>query len=164
MRILEIITIDSPKAAILRRRAKAVRTISPRIQQLIDAMVETMRAYHGLGLAAPQVGEGVRVIVVEVGDRLLALVDPEIVAAEGEEVGEEGCLSIPGIVAEVKRATKVRVRALNRRGKRVTVDAVGLLARVLQHEIDHLDGILITDRVEDPSKIRVIAEPVQALS
>jgi len=99
-----------------------------------------------------------------VGDRLLALVNPEIVAAEGEEVGEEGCLSIPGILAEVRRAARVRVRALNRRGKRVTVDAEGLLARVLQHEIDHLDGILITDRVDDPSKIRAITEKVQALS
>jgi peptide deformylase len=164
MKILDIITVDSPRAAILRRKAKAVRSVTPRIQQLIDAMVETMRANHGLGLAAPQVGEGVRVIVAEVGDRLLALVNPEIVAAEGEEVGEEGCLSIPGILAEVRRAARVRVRALNRRGKRVTVDAEGLLARVLQHEIDHLDGILITDRVDDPSKIRAITEKVQALS
>jgi len=164
MKILDIITVDSPKAAILRRKAKAVRSVTPRIQQLIDAMVETMRANHGLGLAAPQVGEGVRVIVAEVGDRLLALVNPEIVAAEGEEVGEEGCLSIPGILAEVRRAFRVRVRALNRRGRRVTVDAEGLLARVLQHEIDHLDGILITDRVDDPSKIRTITEKVEALS
>lgn len=164
MKILDIITVDSPKATILRRKAKAVRSVTPRIQQLIDAMVETMRANHGLGLAAPQVGEGVRVIVAEVGDRLLALVNPEVVAAEGEEVGEEGCLSIPGILAEVRRAARVRVRALNRRGKRVTVDADGLLARVLQHEIDHLDGILITDRVDDPSKIRTITEKVQFLS
>lgn len=156
--VLEIVTVDSPRAAILRRRARPVGKVTPEVQRLIEAMIATMRAAGGVGLAAPQVGDSRRVLVAEVEDRLVALVDPEVLSAEGEEVAVEGCLSIPGVVAPVRRALHVVVRGKNRRGRGVTIHADGYLARVLQHEIDHLDGILFLDRVEDPSTITRVGE------
>jgi len=161
--VREIVTVDGPRAAILRRRAKAAGKVTPAIQRLIEDMVATMRANNGLGLAAPQVGEGRRVIVAEVEERLVILVDPVLVMAEGEEVAPEACLSIPGVTAPVRRAARVTVAGKNRRGRGINVHASGLLARVLQHEIDHLDGILFLDRVEDPSTIEhITAERVAA--
>jgi peptide deformylase len=151
--ILEVVTVDSPRAGVLRRRAKPVGKVTPAIQRLIDAMVATMEAANGLGLAAPQVGEGKRVLVAEVEERLVMLVDPVVSQAEGEEVAQEACLSVPGVLAPVRRAVRVTVKGKNRKGRGITVRAEGLLARVLQHEIDHLDGILFLDRVEDPSTI-----------
>ena len=153
-RALEIVTVDSPRAAILRRRAQPVRAITRETRTLIEQMFETLRHAHGVGLAAPQVGVGRRVIVIEAAARRLALVDPEVLKQDGEAVGTEACLSIPGLLGEVPRATRVVVRARNRRNRYITVDAQGLLARVLQHEIDHLDGILFTDRVRDPKTLR----------
>lgn len=161
--ILRIVTVDSPQAAILRRRAKPAGRVSRQVQQLIDDMLATMKAAHGLGLAAPQVGEGLRVVVAQVEDRTVALVDPEIVEAEGEEIASEACLSIPGVVGDVPRATAIRVRGRTRRGRRVTVAAEGLLARVLQHEIDHLDGVLFVDRVRDPDTIRYVRPSASSL-
>jgi peptide deformylase len=154
----EIVTVDSARAGVLRRRARAVGKVTPEVAALIDRLLATMRAVNGLGLAAPQVGESRRVFVAEVEDRVVALVDPVIASREGQEVATEACLSIPGVVAPVSRATRVTVKGKNRRGRGVTVEAEGLLARVLQHEIDHLDGILFLDRVEDPSTIQRIAE------
>ncbi len=162
--VREIVTVDGPRAAVLRRRAKAVGKVTPPVQRLIEDMVTTMRANNGLGLAAPQVGEGRRVLVAEVEERLVTLVDPEIAKASGEEVAPEACLSIPGVAGPVRRATKVMVTGKNRRGRGVRVHAEGLLARVLQHEIDHLDGILFLDRVEDPATIERLgaeAEPTE---
>lgn len=155
-RPLEIVSVDSPRAGILRRRARPVGKVTLPVQHLIDAMIETLREVRGLGLAAPQVGEGKRILVAEVEERLVVLVDPEIVRASGEEVDTEACLSIPGVVAPVRRAQRVTVKGKNRRGRGVTVQGEGLLARVLQHEIDHLDGILFLDRVEDPATIERI--------
>jgi len=106
-----------------------------------------MLAAPGVGLAAPQVGVGLRVIVVKVDANLYTLVNPEVVKASGEQVGLEGCLSIPGYVGEVKRALRVVVRGLNRHGKTVRIKAEELLARAFQHEIDHCDGILFIDRL-----------------
>ena len=160
--LLEIVTVDSRRAAILRRRAKPVGRVTLAVQRLIDAMVATMRAASGLGLAAPQVGEGKRILVAEVEERLVVLVDPQLVQADGEEVASEACLSIPGVVAPVRRAVRVRVKGKNRKGRGVTVRAEGLLARVLQHEIDHLNGILFLDRVEDLSTIERVGEPATA--
>ncbi len=151
---LEIITVDGPRGAILHRRAQPVRVVTRDVQTLIERMFATMREARGLGLAAPQVGTSRRVIVVEIEHRQLALIDPEIKRQDGEDVGTEACLSIPGLLGDVPRAHHVVVRARNRRNRRITVDAAGLLARVLQHEIDHLDGILFTDRVRDPKTIR----------
>ncbi|MBI4278157.1 MAG: peptide deformylase [Armatimonadetes bacterium] len=162
---LEIITVDHPKAAVLRRRAYAVRTITPKVRDLVARMIETMREHHGLGLAAPQVGESLRLFVAEVEGRLVVLIDPEVLRQEGEEEGTEGCLSIPGVLVDgLPRAARVRLRGKNRRGRRVTIDAEGLLARVLQHEIDHLDGILVTDRVQDPERIRHVDAPPEEVA
>jgi peptide deformylase len=135
--------------------------VTDQVRALIDQMVQTMRAAGGIGLAAPQVGVSLRVIVAEVDQRLVALVDPVIVRAEGSDVGVEGCLSIPGVVAAVPRAARVVVRGKNRRGRGVTLQADGLLSRVLQHEIDHLDGILFLDRVVDRSTIRRVAQTAE---
>jgi peptide deformylase len=153
-RDLEIITVDSPRAGILRRRAQPVRAMTRETRTLIEQMFETLRHARGVGLAAPQVGVGRRVIVIEVADRRLALVDPEVLKQEGEVIGTEACLSIPGLLGDVPRAAHVVVRARNRRNRFITVDAHGLLARVMQHEVDHLDGILFTDRVRDPKTLR----------
>ncbi len=155
---LEIVTVDGPRAGILRRRAQPVRAVTRDVRTLIEQMFETLRGARGVGLAAPQVGVGRRVIVIEVQDRRLALVDPEVLKQEGETVGTEACLSIPGLLGDVPRAAHVVVRARNRRNRYITVDAVGLLARVLQHEIDHLDGVLFTDRVRDPKTLRQAGE------
>jgi len=162
---LDIVTVDSPRAGILRRRARAVGKVTLPVQHLIDAMVETLHAVRGLGLAAPQVGEGKRILVAEVDARQVILVDPVIGRAAGEDVDTEACLSVPGVVAPVRRALRVTIRGKNRRGRGITVHAEGLLARVLQHEIDHLDGILFLDRVEDPATIeRIRPEETQEVS
>jgi peptide deformylase len=151
---LDIITVDSPRAAILRKKAQPVRAMSRETRLLIEQMFETLHSARGIGLAAPQVGVGRRVIVIEVPDRRLALVDPEVLKQDGEALATEACLSIPGLLGDVPRATHVIVRARNRRNRFITVDAQGLLARVLQHEIDHLDGILFPDRVRDAQTLR----------
>ncbi|MDQ7843244.1 MAG: peptide deformylase [Armatimonadota bacterium] len=156
MEPVEIVTVDSPRAAVLRRRARPVGKVTPEVRALIDAMIETMRRANGVGLAAPQVGVSQRLFVAEVEERLHVVIDPQIVRMEGEEVGTEGCLSIPGIIADVPRARRVVVRGKNRRGRGITLEAEGLLARVIQHEVDHLDGVLFLDRVVDRSTIREV--------
>ena len=110
-------------------------------------MTETMYASRGVGLAAVQIGILKRVIVVNVGEELVALVNPEILENEGESQMEEGCLCLPGVLIDVKRSEKVKVKGLNEKGEEVVVDAEGLLARAFQHEVDHLNGILIIDKV-----------------
>jgi peptide deformylase len=153
---MEIVTVDSPRASILHRRAKPVGKITDGLKRLIEEMIVTMREASGVGLAAPQVGVDKRVFVAEVKQRIHVFIDPVVVKKEGEEVVDvEGCLSIPGTVAELPRAYLVEVKAKNRKGRGVKLRAEGLLARVIQHEIDHLDGILITDRAE-PSAIHTI--------
>jgi len=155
---MEIITVDSPKASVLRRRAQPVRVVTREVQALIDQMFETMRDAHGLGLAAPQVGISRRLFVARLEDRQIVLVDPEVLHQEGEEMATEACLSIPGLLGDVPRAQRVTVRGRNRRNRFVTIEATGLLARILLHEIDHLDGILFTDRVRDPKTLRRVEE------
>ncbi len=152
--VREIVVVEDPR---LRTKCPRVPRIDDSTRKLIDDMVDTMRDAPGIGLAAPQVGVLLRVIVCEVDDHLHALVNPEIVRAEGEQVGDEGCLSIPGYVGEVKRFDRVVVKAKNRAGKDVRVRAEGLLARCLQHEIDHIDGILFTDRLTSPDTLRKVA-------
>ena len=147
---LEIVTLPNP---ILLSRALTVDWINSRIRRLTHDMLETMCAVSGSGLAAPQVGIQKRVIVVEEGEDPFVLVNPTIVAAEGEQVGLEGCLSVPNLVGEVRRAEWVMVKGLDPRGWPVSLEGEGLLARVLQHEIDHLDGILFIARVEDPTRL-----------
>lgn len=158
---VEIVTVDSPKAGLLRRKAKPVGRVTKEIRELIDGMTAAMHEARGVGLAAPQVGVGKRVIIAEVEERLHVVVDPRIVKAQGEALGIEGCLSIPGVVAEVPRSARVVVKGKNRRGRGITITAEGLLARVLQHEVDHLDGILFLDRVVDKATIREVAESAE---
>jgi peptide deformylase len=152
MSLREIVTVPAP---VLRKKARKVTGFDGDLQTLIDDMVETMRQAPGVGLAAPQVNVPLRVIVVEYGDeedetvpqKLYALVNPEIVRA-GEELvlGTEGCLSIPGFIGDVERIDEITIKGQNRQGKPVRVKAKGWLARIFQHEIDHLDGVLFTDR------------------
>ncbi len=154
MTILEIVTLPQ---AILRHKAHKVSDFGPGFQTLADDMVETMRQAPGVGLAAPQVDESIRLIVVEFGDedneetppKLYVIANPEITHTSQETlVGTEGCLSIPGVQGDVERFVAVTVKGLNRQGKPMTVKAKGWLARIFQHEIDHLDGILFVDRAE----------------
>jgi peptide deformylase len=138
---------------VLRSPARKVERIDDSIKQLVRDMAETMYAAPGVGLAAPQVGEPLQVIVMDVTPQeepqknLIALVNPEIVAAEGEVESKEGCLSVAEVTCEIKRHAKVRVRGLNLEGRPVEMDAEGLLAIVVQHEVDHLKGMLIFDRL-----------------
>jgi peptide deformylase len=158
---MEIITVDSPKANVLRRRAQPVRVVTRDMQAVIDEMFRTLNEVRGLGLAAPQVGVSRRFFVAHVEDRKIVLADPEIVHQDGEEVATEACLSIPGLLGDVPRAQRVSVRGRNRRNRFVTIEATGLLARVLQHEIDHLDGILFTERVRDPKTLRRVEDTAE---
>lgn len=152
MPLLDIISVPDP---VLRRKARKVTDFGAELQTLIDDMVETMRQAPGVGLAAPQVNIPLQVIVVEFGDeddeeapsKLYTVVNPEIVRASNNTVtGVEGCLSIPGIVGEVDRVDQITVQGLNRRGQPLRLKADGWLARIFQHEIDHLNGVLFTDR------------------
>lgn len=163
MAIREILTAEHP---VLHQKAKKIRRVDASTGKLIDDLLESMRAAHGLGLAAPQIGVGLRVFVIEMPEdkedpnagKQVILVNPEISKSEGEQFGEEGCLSIPGYVGMIRRAMKVTVKGLNRKGKEVRVKGEGLLARALQHEIDHLDGILYTDRLEKPEDLMRLDE------
>ena len=152
MPIREIVTLPHPS---LRRKARPVTKFDNSLQTLIDDMIETMRAAPGIGLAAPQLGLSERLIVVEYGDeedkeapkKLYALVNPELKVTSMEtEVGAEGCLSVPGLLGEVERSLAVTVKGLNRRGQPMRIKAKGWLARIFQHEIDHLNGVVFTDR------------------
>lgn len=135
---------------VLHKTAKTVTKITPNVQKLLDDMADTMYDAEGVGLAAPQVGILKRLIVVDADEEhgLIKMINPEIVSTEGEQFGPEGCLSIPGLNGDVRRAETVTVRGLDREGKEITVTANGLLARAFQHEIDHLNGVLFTDIAE----------------
>jgi peptide deformylase len=144
---------------VLRRKARKVTDFGPELQKLIDDMVETMREAPGVGLAAPQIDIPLRVIVIEYAEgegedeapppKLYTLVNPEIIRLGDEtEVGTEGCLSIPGFVGDVERPSAAVIKGLNRHGKPVKIKADGWLARIFQHEIDHLEGILFIDRAD----------------
>lgn len=138
---------------VLRKSAETVTTFDEELNDFANEMIETMHENEGVGLAAPQVGRGIRLIVVDIsrGDEpsnAYVLVNPEIVEESSEsEIDEEGCLSLPSISLKIKRAHSITVRAQNTRGEEMTVDAEGFLARVLQHEIDHINGILMIDHV-----------------
>jgi peptide deformylase len=155
-----ILVVDHPnERRILRAKAKKVSRYDAYLERLVADMWETMREAPGVGLAAPQVGESIRVLVAEYEDNAVALVNPEIIKrAEDEELGTEGCLSIPGYIGDdVPRSAAVTIKARDPKGKEIRIKAEGWFARILQHEIDHLDGILYTDRVA-PDKVRVVTE------
>lgn len=142
---------------ILRRKAAPVESLTPEVKALIADMVETMYDQVGIGLAAPQVGIPLRIIVVDdaTGRGARPLMNPAITARRGSAVAEEGCLSIPGVFADVERAQWIRVAALDEDGAPVELEAQDLLARVIQHEIDHLDGILFIDRLDPVTRDRI---------
>jgi peptide deformylase len=145
MTVLDIRRAGDP---VLKTKAQAVKKISKATRLLLDNMVQTMREADGLGLAAPQVGVSSRVIIIDVGEGLIELINPEIIEAEGCEVGTEGCLSIPGLFGEVERFADVKVQGLDRQGNLVICSGSGLLSRALQHEIDHLEGVLFIERAQ----------------
>ena len=149
MSVLEIKKAGDP---VLKEVAKPVAKIDRKVKQLIDDMLETMYAADGVGLAAPQVGISRRIIVIDAGEGPLELINPEIVEKEGTELGTEGCLSVPGYFGEVERFAKVTVEGLNRMGKKVQISGEGLLGRALQHEIDHLEGVLFIERAQSLSR------------
>jgi len=139
---------------VLKAKARAVPKITPNILKLLDNMADTMYSARGVGLAAPQIGVSKRVIVVDVGEGLVELLNPEILSYEGRETDSEACLSIPGIMGDVVRAAVIEVKGLDRRGKECIFTAKGFLARALQHEIDHLDGVLFIDRATNIRKLK----------
>lgn len=152
---------------ILRQKATKLPKVDESVRKLADDMWETMHEAHGVGLAAPQIGLARRLIVIHVpedydeeGDPEYSfrLANPEIVKSYGESVGTEGCLSIPGWIGEVPRAEAVTVKAIDMNNRPIRIKAVGQLAVVLQHEIDHLDGILFTDRMEDKSTFHKVPD------
>ena len=147
MAIRVIVKVPDP---ILREKSKPVSKITPNIHKLLDDMAETMYEAQGVGLAAPQIGILKRVIVLDPGDGtgLIEMINPEILERSGKVLGPEGCLSIPGLQGDVYRAQKIKVKGLDRRGNEVVMEAEDYLARIFQHEIDHLNGVLFTDIAE----------------
>ena len=162
MAIREIVTLPDP---VLRKKTRKISDFGPELQILVDDMVETMRQAPGVGLAAPQVGIPLQLIVVEYGEqdedqeieaprKLYTIVNPEIIRVSDEqEVGTEGCLSIPGFVGDVERPLAITLKGVNRRGKPVRIKADGWLARIFQHEVDHLNGVLFIDRADKVWKV-----------
>ena len=153
MPILNVIQYPNP---ILKKKAKAIRTVDGRTKALIKNMITTMYAASGIGLAAPQVGELVRIIVLDVGEGEIVLVNPKITKKKGKQIFKEGCLCLPGVEAPVERASHIIITGLDEKGKKITLEAEGLLATVFQHEVDHLEGKVFIDRVSDPKLIKYI--------
>ena len=150
-----------PEDSVLRQKAKKVSRIDGSIERLIDDMIQTMRQANGVGLAAPQIGVPLRVIVVQMpGEEPIVLINPEIARRTGEQEVTEGCLSVPGYYGEIKRSAEVVVKGKNRNGKVIRIRAEGLMAEAMQHEIDHLNGTLYIDHVESPERLHKIEHPV----
>jgi peptide deformylase len=152
MAVLPIRTLPDP---VLRQKAKRVKTIDGSIQKLIKNMLETVRAAPGrAGLAAPQVGTSLRVIVIDIPDAVnIVLINPEIVKRSGERLVTEGCLSVPGYYGEIKRAKSVTAKGRDASGKEIRIKAEELLAQALEHEVDHLNGLLYIDHLESQDKL-----------
>ena len=152
MAIIPIHVVPDPA---LRQKSKRVRSIDESIHRLIDDMRETMNHVHGAGLAAPQLGTLLRVIVIGMPEEEdIVLINPEIVRRKGERVVDEGCLSIPGYIGQIKRAESVRVKGRDQNGKEIRIKASELLAQALEHEIDHLNGVLYIDYLDSMDKLR----------
>ncbi len=134
--------------AVLEKTCREVKEMTPRIRELIDDMLDTMYDANGVGLAGPQVGVLKRICVIDIGEGPIVLINPVIIASDGEQTGDEGCLSLPGKAGQVTRPNHVIVRALNADMEEIEVEGEALLARALCHEIDHLDGHMYTEKVE----------------
>ena len=157
MAVLEILEYPDPR---LREVAKPVEKVTAEIRQLAEDMAETMYAAPGVGLAAPQVGVGLRIFVIDIADEdepsdLRTFINPEITKTDGSQMWNEGCLSFPGVSEEIKRAERVVVRALDAKGKPFELEADGLLAVAIQHENDHLNGVLMIDKLSALKKRRM---------
>jgi peptide deformylase len=162
---LEILTVQNVEhQKVLRTKSRKVQAVTPKMVALAEQMLETMREANGVGLAAPQVGVLQRLFVVELPEdeendepaQTFILFNPKIIKGRGEQIGYEGCLSIPGYIGEVARRERITVEGVNETGHPVRLRAEGYLARVFQHEIDHLDGILYTDRLTDPGTFQPV--------
>jgi len=140
---------------VLRKKCERVEEITSKIKELLKEMAQIMYASRGIGLAGPQVGQLKRVITVGTKKGLIGLINPKIISKKGSQIGEEGCLSFPGLFVKIKRAQVVEVEGLDSEGKLIKIKALGLLARVFQHEIDHLDGILMIDRLGFVEKLKI---------
>jgi peptide deformylase len=161
---MAIIPIRVVPDLVLRQKSKRVRTIDSSVQRLIGNMIETMHSASGVGLAAPQVGVPLRVIVIGLPEEEnIALINPEIVRRSGERLVTEGCLSVPGYFGEIKRAQSVRVKGRDPSGKEIRIKAEELLAQALEHEIDHLNGVLYIDHLESTDKLHKIEPEVTQL-
>lgn len=156
MSVLDIVLYpDAP----LTEKAEPVREFGPELAQLAEDMLETMVAYEGVGLAGPQVGLAKRIFVLcEPNGKPMCLVNPEIIEQDGREEGDEGCLSLPHLYAKVPRATRIRVRAQNQYGEPLDFEARDFLARIIQHENDHLDGVIFPDRLDILSREALLRE------
>ena len=161
MGIRDIVTAEAP---ILRERTKRVSKFDASLHRLLDDMLETMRDAPGVGLAANQIGIPLQVAIIEVEDKVTELVNPQVVKGSGEQIDWEGCLSIPGYVAEVARREKVTVKARDRHGKEIRVRGAELLARALQHEIDHLNGVLYIDHLEPGDEVVRVSEAAEEVT
>ena len=161
MAIIPIRVVPEP---ILRQKSRRVKTIDSSVQRLIGNMIETMHSASGVGLAAPQVGVPLRVIVIGLPEEEnIVLINPEIVRRTGERLVNEGCLSVPGYFGEIKRAQSVRVKGRNLSGKEIRIKAEELMAQALEHEIDHLNGVLYIDHLESTDKLHKIEPEVTQL-
>ncbi len=158
MAIKIIITDGDP---MLRQKSKEVAEITDRTIKLLDNLVETMRDAEGVGLAAIQISHPLRVAVIDVGEGLVELINPEFVECMDEQTGLEGCLSVPGLYGRVTRSNKIILKTLNRAGEEVQIEAEGFLARAIQHEMDHMDGKLFTDIAEETYDAAMIEEEVE---
>ena len=159
---MAIRTIRHLPDPVLRQKAKRISAIDSSIQRLIDDMVETMQQANGVGLAAPQVGVSLRVVVVQLpGEEPITIINPKMVKRIGEREVTEGCLSIPGYTGEIKRSVSVTVKGQNRQGKAIRLEATDLMAEALEHELDHLNGILYIDHLESQDKLYKIKPKVE---
>ncbi len=160
MAVLPIRLLNDP---VLRQKTKRVKTIDSSIQKLIDDMLETNRAASGAGLAAPQVGVSLRIAVIQLSeDEKYVLINPKVMRRTGIRTVTEGCLSIPGYVGDIQRSEKVSVRATDRNGKEYRIKSDGLLAEALEHEIDHLNGVLYIDYLDSLDELRKVEPPQPA--
>jgi peptide deformylase len=157
MSSLEIRKYPDP---VLRRSSAAVEVeeLNDSLRNLIDNMLEAMYIFKGVGLAAPQVGVLTQVVTIDIGQGPISLINPQVIETEGGDIAEEGCLSIPDVYLEIKRGKKIAVTGIDLKGKEITLEAEGLLARVIQHEIDHLKGVLILDRIPSLEREMIISK------
>jgi peptide deformylase len=139
----------------LREESQPIKEINDDIRRLVEDMFETMYAANGVGLAAPQVGKNIRLAIIDTGDDPLVFINPEIIKSSGKETCDEGCLSLPGLSEKVQRAARVIARATDLDGQDFEIEAEGLLARAIQHELDHLDGVLFIDRISKARRLQI---------